>query len=446
MINIVKIIFCLWFLLFSAIVSCSKESPTEITPPQLDLTVVEVTASGVLLLATVENAAEQQELILYRNGVEVSRQSADTSQLLLADDELAPTCDYSYRISVLQDNREIAVGETLTITTGDTVSQLFTWHIDTLGIGGSRINDVYVVNENNIWAVGDVRTPNDTSGNTGIEFNAVRWDGQQWEYLRIPVKTSWDSTLILPSRAIHGFSATDIWVFSDGGAYSYWNGNSWLTEYITERRGGIYHIGGVLDNLYFVGSGGNITLYDGQQWRLLPQAGDFTYYDVDGNEEFAFAVGYNDLAISEAIRIKNIALGQIFASSNYMGNPQTGDYGRFTTLQLLDKAVYFVTRAGLLKYHYPSESVHFIRAEALGTNNYDIHRISGNGVNDIIMISNWGNVVHFNGKSWRTDNYLFNHFGPANFFPQGLHLKDNIAVAVGYLSGFRHAIIARGYR
>jgi len=40
----------------------------------------------------------------------------------------------------------------------DTTSHNFIWEIDTLGIGGSYLNDVAIIDENNIWVVGNIET------------------------------------------------------------------------------------------------------------------------------------------------------------------------------------------------------------------------------------------------------------------------------------------------
>jgi len=52
----------------------------------------------------------------------------------------------------------------------DTTSHNFIWEIDTLGIGGSYLNDVAIIDENNIWVVGNIETDTAT-------YNAAHWDG-----------------------------------------------------------------------------------------------------------------------------------------------------------------------------------------------------------------------------------------------------------------------------
>ena len=58
----------------------------------------------------------------------------------------------------------------------DTTSHNFTWVIDTLGDYGSYLNDVAIIDENNIWVVGNIETD---SG----EYNAAHWDGIDWDFL-----------------------------------------------------------------------------------------------------------------------------------------------------------------------------------------------------------------------------------------------------------------------
>ena len=56
----------------------------------------------------------------------------------------------------------------------DTTSHNFIWEIDTLGIGGSYLNDVAIIDENNIWVVGNIETDTAT-------YNAAHWDGNECE-------------------------------------------------------------------------------------------------------------------------------------------------------------------------------------------------------------------------------------------------------------------------
>ena len=66
--------------------------------------------------------------------------------------------------------------------TMDTTSYNFIWKIDTLGNYGSYLKDVAVIDENNIWVVGNIRVPDPDSSSNGTswkECNAVQFAGQE---------------------------------------------------------------------------------------------------------------------------------------------------------------------------------------------------------------------------------------------------------------------------
>ena len=72
----------------------------------------------------------------------------------------------------------------LQLTTLDTTSNNFTFETYEFGDGysSSYFNDVWVFNENNIWAVGYI-SPEDTTIN-GVHItnpNIIKWDGQSWK-------------------------------------------------------------------------------------------------------------------------------------------------------------------------------------------------------------------------------------------------------------------------
>ncbi len=65
-----------------------------------------------------------------------------------------------------------------TICCLDSTSHSFYWTIDSLGIYGSYLNDVAIVNENDIWVVGNIETDS-------TSYNAAHFDGNEWELILI---------------------------------------------------------------------------------------------------------------------------------------------------------------------------------------------------------------------------------------------------------------------
>ncbi len=78
------------------------------------------------------------------------------------------------------------------------------------GIGSSYLSDVAIINENNIWAVGEIHTDKtdqfDSNGVWVQPYNAVHWDGNNWELKRIFI-----NGYFYPLYAIFAFNENDIW-------------------------------------------------------------------------------------------------------------------------------------------------------------------------------------------------------------------------------------------
>lgn len=136
-----------------------------------------------------------------------------------------------------------------TICCIDTTSHNFTWEIFTLGQYGSTIRDVTIVNEDNIWVVGNFETDDG-------EYNAAHWDGNEWELMGF-----YSNTLDLYS--IYYFSEDDIWVSSHGYPI-HWNGNEWILYHLhnlginASAGHGIW--GTSSSNIYFIGEQGALSI------------------------------------------------------------------------------------------------------------------------------------------------------------------------------------------
>jgi hypothetical protein len=77
-----------------------------------------------------------------------------------------------------------------------------------------------IIDENNIWAVGEIYAD---SAQPWLRYNAIHWDGQQWELMRIKVFYN-GSYITPPLDGIFVFSENDIWVTSS--VPKHWNGST----------------------------------------------------------------------------------------------------------------------------------------------------------------------------------------------------------------------------
>ncbi|MGH7601795.1 MAG: hypothetical protein ACREOI_35990, partial [bacterium] len=98
-------------------------------------------------------------------------------------------------------------------TQADTTSHNFVFQIDTLGDGSSSLlNDVFIIDENNIWAVGEIYLKDANGQFIYPPYNAAQWNGRTWNLLKIPVKDFGGLTTSFPLKTVFGFTPNDVWV------------------------------------------------------------------------------------------------------------------------------------------------------------------------------------------------------------------------------------------
>ena len=103
----------------------------------------------------------------------------------------------------------------------DTTSHSFTWQTFEFGDDGaspSSLKDVAIINDSDIWAVGSVYLNDSTGQPDYTTYNAVHWDGNQWELKRIFFPTVCGSSNLTsyPAKAIFAFEDGQIWISSSG--------------------------------------------------------------------------------------------------------------------------------------------------------------------------------------------------------------------------------------
>ncbi len=166
----------------------------------------------------------------------------------------------------------------------DTTSHNFSWQTFSLGEHSSSIlYDVAIIDENNIWAVGEIYM-NDSLGNPDSTiYNAVHWNGNIWELKRI--KTLFSGNLItVPLDGIFAFSATDIWmvgslpIHGDGANWTMYDLRSAVDPNLSLTK--VW--GSRSNDIYFVGRNGSIAHYNGSSWTKIESGTSIDFQDIWG--------------------------------------------------------------------------------------------------------------------------------------------------------------------
>ena len=352
----------------------------------------------------------------------------NTQDSLLYIDSLLPNQTYKILAAMQQ---PVPMGynnasNELSITTMDTTSHNFTWQAFTFGEHSSSVlYDVAIINENNIWAVGEIYM-NDSLGNPDpICYNAVHWNGQGWELKRI--QTLFRGNLItVPLEGIFAFSSTDIWMA--GSLPIHGNGTNWIMYDVrttVDPNLSLSKVWGISSNdIYFVGKSGNIAHYQNGNWQKIESGTEINLRDVwgtvDGNE--IFISGYsNDLSRSILLYSRNNTVETIWENKTISGTPPYGNLiysiaGYINNLFISSNQGVFKHR---LAINYPVQTLFIIPRR--------VYNLASSNINDVFTAGDRSSVWHYNGIS-KKELYI-NLSVPSPFY--SVKVKGNVIVAAG---------------
>ncbi|MGD8305970.1 MAG: hypothetical protein PVF17_04895, partial [Ignavibacteria bacterium] len=255
------------------------------------------------------------------------------------------------------------------------------------------------------------------------------------------------SGLIYPTdlTSIFAFNSEDIWVFSSAGSYARYDGFVWESRWISEHQGTVRKIwDSSSNNLYFVGSHGSITKFNGSNFSLMNSIPDVNLTDVygtpDGSE--VWACGWNNSDGRSILLRLNGDNWETLWERN--ANNNNLPYNAFmSTLWTSGLVEFWVTGIpdGIVRHSITS--LDFTRIDRFDRE-YFSYRIRGDNSNNVFMAGDFSSIWHFNGTSWKRYNNLLNQENRL----RSIDVKDGVVVAVGYtFSGLLPgALIIRGRR
>ena len=392
--------FLFFISLFIISISCDSTEPP--SNQSLFLKLEDVSCTEAWLQLTTNNIQLPATINLLKNNTVTQTFSLSTKDSLLYIDSLLPNQNYSFQVSSTQSAGGGPVSSNKVQTqTMDTTSHNFTWQTFEFGQNSSSIlYDVAIINENNIWAVGEIYM-NDSLGNPDpISYNAVHWNGQSWELKRIYYFGACSAVTYPPLTAIWAFDASNI-VVSNGGSMGWFNGSTINLDCRVNLllTGAINKMWGSSSNdLYAVGNNGNIAHYNGSSWVKIESGTTTNINDAWGVFENGTSTVYcpvssvfNPPQDKKILKITNDKVDSISWNRDIGLNSAWTNNENF--LYVCGEGVY------VNKFGNWNEIV----LQPVGTNS-----IRGNGINDIFIDGDYGFIAHFNGKSWHiyNNNYL----------------------------------------
>lgn len=309
----------------------------------------------------------------------------------------------------------------------DTTTNNFTWTTYRFGgnAGSSYFKDVAIINDSDVWAVGQIYTTVDSI------YNAAHWDGRAWALNRIQFLTfcGQQYTNSYPASSVLAFGSRDLWVTS-GSQVVHWDGISWSAPLCIPIS--VNKLWGTSDKkIYAVGANGEIAYYDGSVWQRMSSGTTIDLRDIWGSPDgkTIWACGYsNDNSQSILLKYDGASWKTVWSRS---GSAFVYPYGYFVTSVWATDSLTLSSGRGV-----------FRDTTQVATLPWFPYCIRGDAENDIVVVGDEGMIWHWNGARWEQLNLQSNE----TLFSIAESKTMIVAVGVDNSVGFGAALIYVGRR
>jgi hypothetical protein len=325
----------------------------------------------------------------------------------------------------------------------DTTSHVVFWRTDTIGFGGaSSVRDIAIINDNDIWAVGEFYLKDSSGGIDPKLFNVLRWNGTKWDGYRLTFELGGTSYLN-SAYAVIAFGPNDIWIAND--APTHWDGQQLnLVDYRGVTFGEVHRFFGYSNtDFYTVGSTGKLSHYNGQFFEAIPTGVSSFLWDITGVKQQFYIASFtfgNQIRPSGIFEYSRNQFQFLFPgpSDSSIFRALVNCFGLWMSPQgtfwALGEAFVFKP----IESHLPIP----------GINPYQsvLRTIKGLADNDVWISGSDGVIMHFNGATWR--EYSASDLGiPLTYVQyQASAIKGNTVVFGGWTYSPDHAILTIGKR
>ncbi len=393
-----------------------------------------VTPISAVEVALEIRADSGDEISIERDGNEIFSFRMSRKDTVVYDSGLSPNTSYIWKVINKSSRRNKSKERQATTLT--TTSSEFTWQTYSFGDHSSSVlYGVSIVDENNIWAVGEIYMNDSTGQADDDRYNAIHWNGTNWTLKRITVQ--FRQNMITPKmNDIVTFSAENIWLSS--GVPVYGNGTDW-TQYhlfdmgiLDDSDGGVVSIwGNNSEDIFFGGALGTLTHYNGQDWQKIETGTELEFYDIHGNEQQGVvAIAANQSQSSDKLILR--------INEDLTTEPLSTEPIPFSIsgIRFDDSGVTYVVGSRVsVKPDIDSSSPWNLLSNV---DHPYLFAIDANGLNDIVATGGFGEIVHFNGADW----VLYEQGTAGNLYD--IDIQGNLMVVVGYDGG--KAFITMGRR
>ena len=409
--------------LIVSVLSCNTTEP-----PPLETTIAlaleDIASIEVWIKLTTTNLQFPTTVTLKKNNTVTQDIFLSNADTVIYIDSLLPNQQYTFQAITQSSNLSITSNE-LSVTTMDTTSHNFTWQTFTFGEHSTSVlNDVAIIDENNIWAVGEIYL-NDSLGQPDPQPYAVaRWNGTDWALLKVPYH-DFNQTVKHPGPLFSiAVISGEIYVVSYANLLK-WIGNEWVEKAFFMEQ--IPFDGQVLkmwgsdqNNIYCVGRSGAIYYYFGSGWQSIESGTDVDIQDIWGitngtSEPLILCAASNAIEPGEH-KILKITGSSTIDSIEWISNKRVHSVWMKSSNKLFacGDGVFI---NNLVDGWKEQSEITFVFTE----------RVRGVGENDVFVVGDFGLIAHFNGASWKE----YPEASTALVYTS-LDYRNNLMVTVGY--------------
>jgi hypothetical protein len=421
----------IFLFLFFTFSTCHRKPTEPVYTNKIDFEFTNVYCSEVWI--SISKYEEGEKLIeIRRDDRTIDKFNFDGRDTVIIDKWLKPNTVYKY--SFYYSGLLISIKQ---IKTLDTTSHEFEWSVhefqSPFGLG--YLYDVAVIDENNIWAVGEIYSD---SSKKWEPYNIFHWNGTEWEKKKV-YRNGW----IAKINWIFAFSDKDIWF----GPFIHWNGHEFeevpYDSSVFWQARDIEGWGFSSVDMYVVGyrygdGKGFIAHWNGSRWQRIES----------GLSGFSFTAIWGDINRKTGER-EILCVGTGYANATIIVKISRSGIERINMEGIKEGELYDVWfKAGKCYYvvgaspwgGYQLYYIEDINSKNLiwksGSFYNSLFAVRGNDFNDVFMFG--FEKTHFNGYTWRDYRDRFNY---GYFF--GVDVKGDLVCAVGRTGGRGIALIGK---
>ena len=389
-----KIIFLFVFFAGLLFLSCNPTEPGN-APAGLEFKAEDASCTEAWLTLKAGNITGAK---VFREDSLIYSFNTNSIDTTLFDEGLLPNQIYKYHTVIQPSNNSRVVTKELTLQTMDTTSHNFTWQTFTFGgdAGSSALNDVAIIDENNIWAVGEIYLKDSLGTPDPHAYNAVHWDGQTWKLFKLQFFTfcGQSYTSSYPAKAIYAFDSENIIISSNSQLTYLRNEKQIRTECVSVSVNKIW--GTSSSDLYIAGNNGSIAHYDGSKWTMIESGTGADINDIFG--AINSSTGETGIYVVASSILYNPERKFIKIVDNKIINPKDFEYEIFLSSVWLaaGRKIYVTTWNGKI-YTFNNNNWKILDYKT----EYAQTHIRGTDYNDIFVAGSFGFLTHFNGVTWK---------------------------------------------